>query len=548
MFCKKFFIFINKHTLWAKKKKCSCQEIIYIQSESHCEKKKCRLIEGPTGPSGIGFTGPTGPCCTGQMGFTGPTGPCCTGQMGFTGPTGPCCTGPTGAPRDSFVGRTLFVDSVYGNDVTGQRENFNLPYLTLEEASTDALIGDLIIVRPGNYSPTGTVSKDGVDWFFQDQTTVIDTLSPGTNIFDSGNYSVTGAGIFLHNINRNFDTFQAREVRNLSISGDVEIEIQRLDRLIMNGGNLTGHVNVMFVSDIVAPLINNISGKIELQIDYIRVRTEVQNLAGIISNNSSISITNLFIGNIEIAGPTSAVVVHDGRVNIVFNELSLDEEEESSGDYPDLFVINAGQLNIIGNLIHIIDNFLNMAVFGPKGGNLSVNVNRIDIGSGQILTIDNTTETGIVTIRGNEHVSRDADLAMYETDSSPNFITTIEVENITASQRVGLFSSGSVYVISPRVISNSDSFQLVGFSVKLVLQGGYQSNNNSIIRVIVGNPTIILRNSTLQVSPTDFTIAASSPIIIQNHGIITANRPLDPNVTLLFPFPNAYNMDPTVVI
>ena len=82
-----------------------------------------------------------------------------------------------------FVGNSLFIDAVFGNDITGQRERFDLPFQTLEIASSKASSGDLITVRPGMYTPTAAVSKAGVNWYFEEGAIV---NNPTLVLFNTG--------------------------------------------------------------------------------------------------------------------------------------------------------------------------------------------------------------------------------------------------------------------------------------------------------------------------------------------------------------------------
>ena len=79
-----------------------------------------------------------------------------TGRIGATGPPGP--PGPPGLPgppgSNVLVNNTLFVDADFGNNITTERENMSLPYLTLFDALASALPGDVIHVQPGNYTKT----------------------------------------------------------------------------------------------------------------------------------------------------------------------------------------------------------------------------------------------------------------------------------------------------------------------------------------------------------------------------------------------------------
>ncbi len=61
---------------------------------------------------------------------------------------------------------TIWVDSVNGNDTTGERGKMAKPVLTLTKAKTLAQSGDLIVVRPGTYNEND-LAKNGVSWYFQ---------------------------------------------------------------------------------------------------------------------------------------------------------------------------------------------------------------------------------------------------------------------------------------------------------------------------------------------------------------------------------------------
>lgn len=68
-----------------------------------------------------------------------------------------------------------------GNDETAAVYNIAKPYLTLEAASTAASDGDLIVVYPGSYTTTGGLAKNGVNWYFHQNTIVsLDPLGLST--------------------------------------------------------------------------------------------------------------------------------------------------------------------------------------------------------------------------------------------------------------------------------------------------------------------------------------------------------------------------------
>lgn len=112
------------------------------------------------------------------------------------------------ASKVSFkTGDCVFVDAIYGNDATGQRERPDRAFLTPNAARNAAQSGDTIFVLPGTY-PGSMLNKDGVNWHFYNGA----TIDPGSGIwvmndssFEGGTNTpftckVTGQGKFLGGI------------------------------------------------------------------------------------------------------------------------------------------------------------------------------------------------------------------------------------------------------------------------------------------------------------------------------------------------------------
>jgi hypothetical protein len=76
-----------------------------------------------------------------------------------------------------LIGKSLFVDSVNGDDGTGVRGDESLPYLTIDAAITDSLSGDAIYVGPGIYPESGL------------------SLPSGRSLIGSAGYTRTSLGI-----------------------------------------------------------------------------------------------------------------------------------------------------------------------------------------------------------------------------------------------------------------------------------------------------------------------------------------------------------------
>jgi hypothetical protein len=113
-----------------------------------------------------------------------------------------------------FTGKTIYVDSVYGNDGSGAYENPALPFLTIASAQGLVSSGDRIVIRPGIYNDT-FLGIDGVNYHFEDGAIL---NSSGVIFYDfSGNsFSVSGKGVF---ISTTFVIFTSGTGNKISIEG-----------------------------------------------------------------------------------------------------------------------------------------------------------------------------------------------------------------------------------------------------------------------------------------------------------------------------------------
>lgn len=141
--------------------------------------------------------------------FTGPVGPSGLSAYeiwindGNTGTESDFLASLEGPPgTDGVDGITTLVlqnrINVASNGVDGAQNKYDLanPYLTLNYASTQASVGDTIIVHPGTYTPGSDWIKSGVKYYFMPGTFV---TTSGSCIVDSGNpkdIAIFGYGVF----------------------------------------------------------------------------------------------------------------------------------------------------------------------------------------------------------------------------------------------------------------------------------------------------------------------------------------------------------------
>lgn len=79
------------------------------------------------------------------------------------------------------TGKTLWVDAENGNDATALVDRQDRPFLTLTAARDAASSGDTVWVRPGSYTTSTPLVKNGVNWHGDVGATITGTSSGGAN-------------------------------------------------------------------------------------------------------------------------------------------------------------------------------------------------------------------------------------------------------------------------------------------------------------------------------------------------------------------------------
>jgi len=100
--------------------------------------------------------------------------------------------------------KTLWVDALSGNDLTGKRERADLPFQTLVGAQSYAVTGDTIFVRNGTYTGSN-LGVDGVNWFF-DVGTTLSANNPTVPFFNYSSKSYNVFGVVAIKVTGNITT------------------------------------------------------------------------------------------------------------------------------------------------------------------------------------------------------------------------------------------------------------------------------------------------------------------------------------------------------
>lgn len=137
---------------------------------------------------------------------------------------------------NNLTGNMVYVDGTNGSDITGTIGNESKPYQTLSSAKTDATAGYTIVVRPGTYTTTTNLAKNGVNWYFEPGAVV--TMASdldSTAIFDDGGtamtFTVSGYGKFTRSTTDDFLKINCVNVSHASSNVTIQA-----DQLITTAG------------------------------------------------------------------------------------------------------------------------------------------------------------------------------------------------------------------------------------------------------------------------------------------------------------------------
>jgi len=94
-----------------------------------------------------------------------------------------------------ILSKNLYVSDSYGNDIIAIKGNPHRSFKTIEAAVSAATVGDLIYVFKDDYVVNNTISKNGVDFYFEadvnvtgNTTNIFINTEIGNNIYGLGNF------------------------------------------------------------------------------------------------------------------------------------------------------------------------------------------------------------------------------------------------------------------------------------------------------------------------------------------------------------------------
>ena len=313
-------------------------------------------VTGSTGSKGdTGLQGNTGIRGeTGMQGNTGLNGP--TGIQGNTGPMGNIgLTGMTGSAGNLRYNNSVFVDPIYGDDLTAQIESYAYPFKTLLAAADAAQVGAIseleyftVYVRPGIYNfglVDSNLYRSYVNWYFEEKSVINnDGLTPlfydgpdgipfnilgygefnsvnGMTLFDIGNNNISGQTGPTGYIG---PATPVVNIMGLNASMNTIIESGSNSYSIINIGDGVGTYNIKFntleiYKEDVIILENNLyiinSSSLDVNIDCNVINAYLPYLT--ISVTNELILINIVADDYNVATLNSVVKYFNIRTNII---------------------------------------------------------------------------------------------------------------------------------------------------------------------------------------------------------------------------------------
>lgn len=254
-----------------------------------------------------------------------------------------------GAISQIDTGDTLWVDAVFGDDATAQRQRQDLPFLTTEAARDAATTGDTIYVRPGSYTVTSSLAKNGVNWNFQPGASVTRSDYTQTGIWDDGgaamSFVVAGSGDFVRTNDGQSDEDLILSVVNVeNASSVIHITCNSIyldDQLEESEGHAVNVLNgELHLRAVTITGIGNISAGVFVACWW-------ENGAMFIDADR---ISGLIYGvytNVDVA-PTGDMYIRADEIEAVLgNALYFDGSDTTAASWVDALVVRSGSQSIV---------------------------------------------------------------------------------------------------------------------------------------------------------------------------------------------------------
>jgi len=418
--------------------------------------------------------------------------------------------------QDLRQDNTLFVDLVYGNNTTAEREYLSLPYAGLLTASAAASSGDLIVLRPASYTVSENMGADGVNWYLPAGTTVSASGDLESGIFDDSanglnapfSFTVDGAAVISYESTGETTPF-VHAINITNASSEVVIRCKKvIGDTNDDGSDSSGAVAVL-------------DGSLELTCEEVvstgkgycvywengDMSVKAHKIIGA-QNGAVSSVTNatptgkFWVEALEITSSASSVINTAGNQTAARVWVNAQEVSAASGFHA---------LDIIGSE--------KIYVTAQKISNTGAE-SAVLVASGEAwLKVDKIT----------------ADDTMLELTGGTSWIDLQELEVGSATAAYCIICSGGTHVIKGARFTGGASslgINVTGGTLTLIDCYINTAANASARPITKSGGTLILQNCTLVAEATQDSIEASTAQNVKVYGTSVANKAKDANVTI----------------
>jgi len=411
---------------------------------------------------------------------------------------------------------TIFVDLVYGSNVSGEREYLSRPYASPLTASSEASSGDLIVLRTATYTVSENMGADGVNWYLPAGTTVSASGDLESGIFDDSanglnapfSFTVDGAGVISYESTGETTPF-VHAINITNASSEVVIRCKKvIGDTNDDGSDSSGAVAVL-------------DGSLELTCEEVvstgkgycvywengDMSVKAHKIIGA-QNGAVSSVTNatptgkFWVEALEITSSASSVINTAGNQTAARVWVNAQEVLAASGFHA---------LDIIGSE--------KIYVTAQKISNTGAE-SAVLVATGELwLKVDKIT----------------ADDTMLELTGGTSWIDLQELEVGSATAAYCIVCSGGTHVIKGARFTGGASslgINVTGGTLTLIDCYINTAANASARPITKSGGTLILQNCALVAESTQDSIEASTAQNVKVYGTSVANKAKDANVTI----------------
>ena len=374
------------------------------------------------------------------------------------------------------ISNTIFVDPIYGNDITAEKYNLRKPYLTISAALAVAISGDIINLSKGTHTITSNILNSVADFNYEPGAILqnlstsrifIQTNGSTLNIYGQGQLLITASGAFaIESAGSSTINIQADLIRkstNIIGGAFLCVTAGKINAWVKEVDCSSNFLNIAECLDAGSKMVLNCD---VAKFSWFGYLISSPGAGSFITANVKNTICYDMTGN--AFGGTYAGIVNGGVGEITING------DLSSANLIDIPHVASGLLNIHNNGNGIIRHNGNYSkirsrsycrIFGSVNGKIYANSDIENIQGGASLGLGIYLDSGLVT-----HIGK---IKTSDTNSDP----------------VIQYSGGSLVLSDSVLIANAAAVNSINSAAPITMKV-YKAFTNKVVNVNVTNSIV----------------------------------------------------------